>query len=101
MLILSLQDLFKLGNYLDIFLRSFVSLVVLFVITEIMGKKQISQLNLFDYIIGISIGSIAASLSVDDSIEYLDGILAIIVYGGFAALVSLITTCLLYTSRCV
>lgn len=73
MLILSLQDLFKLGNYLDIFLRSFVSLVVLFVITEIMGKKQISQLNLFDYIIGISIGSIAASLSVDDSIEYLDG----------------------------
>ena len=72
MLILSLQDLFKLGNYLDIFLRSFVSLVVLFVITEIMGKKQISQLNLFDYIIGISIGSIAASLSVDDSIEYLD-----------------------------
>ena len=73
MLILSLQDLFKLGNYLDIFLRSFVSLVVLYVITEIMGKKQISQLNLFDYIIGISIGSIAASLSVDDSIEYLDG----------------------------
>lgn len=73
MLILFLQDLFKLGNYLDIFLRSFVSLVVLFVITEIMGKKQISQLNLFDYIIGISIGSIAASLSVDDSIEYLDG----------------------------
>ena len=82
MLILSLQDLFKLGNYLDIFLRSFVSLVVLFVITEIMGKKQLSQLNLFDYIIGISIGSIAASLSVDDSIEYLDGILAIIIYGG-------------------
>ena len=92
MLVLSLQDLFKLGNYLDIFFRSFVSLVVLFVITEIMGKKQISQLNLFDYIIGISIGSIAASLSVDDSIEYLDGILAIVVYGIFATLVSLITT---------
>ena len=92
MLILSLQDLFKLGNYLDIFLRSFVSLVVLFVITEIMGKKQLSQLNLFDYIIGISIGSIAASLSVGDSIVYLGGILAIIEFGGIAALVSIITT---------
>lgn len=90
--ILFLQDLFNLGNWLDIFLRSIVSLLVLFLITELMGKKQISQLNLFDYIIGISIGSIAASLSVDDSIDYIDGVLAIVVYGGFAALISYITT---------
>ena len=56
----------------DILLRSLLSIVVLFIVTELMGKKQISQLNMFDYIIGISIGSIAASLSVDDSINYLD-----------------------------
>jgi len=78
-------------NILDIVIRSIVSLGVLFLITELMGKKQISQLNLFDYIIGISIGSIAASLSVDDSINYIDGALAIVVYGLFATLVSLIT----------
>ena len=81
-----------MGSLIDIFLRSFVSIVVLFLITELMGKKQISQLNMFDYIIGISIGSIAASLSVDDSIHYLDGILAIIVYGGSATLISFLTT---------
>ena len=80
-----------MGNILDIIIRSIVSLVVLFLITELMGKKQISQLNLFDYIIGISIGSIAASLSVDDSINYLDGTLAIVVYGVFATLVSFVT----------
>lgn len=80
-----------MGNILDIIIRSSVSLVVLFLITELMGKKQISQLNLFDYIIGISIGSIAASLSVDDSINYLDGALAIVVYGLFATLVSFVT----------
>lgn len=57
-----------------------------------MGKKQISQLNLFDYIIGISIGSLAASLSIDNSINYLDGILAILVYGCCAALISFLTT---------
>lgn len=78
-------------NILDIIVRSIVSVVVLFIITEFMGKKQISQLNLFDYIIGISIGSIAASLSVDDSINYIDGVLAIVVYGSFAVLVSLLT----------
>ncbi len=78
-------------NILDVVARSIISLFVLFVITEFMGKKQISQLNLFDYIIGISIGSIAASLSVDDSIHYVDGALAIIVYGTFAVLVSFLT----------
>ena len=80
-----------MGNILDVIIRSSVSLVVLFLITELMGKKQISQLNLFDYIIGISIGSIAASLSVDDSINYIDGALAIVVYGVFATLVSVLT----------
>ncbi len=81
-----------MANIIDIIVRSLISLVVLFVITEMMGKKQISQLNLFDYIIGISIGSIAASLSVDDSINYLDGALAIVVYGGVATLISYLTT---------
>lgn len=79
-------------EFIDILFRSFLSIVVLFLITEFMGKKQISQLNLFDYIIGISIGSIAASLSVDDSIRYIDGVLAIAVYGGSAALISFLTT---------
>lgn len=79
-------------SLVDIFFRSLLSIVALFLITELMGKKQISQLNMFDYIIGISIGSIAASLSVDTSIHYVDGILAIIVYGGSAALISYLTT---------
>ncbi|MDD6223573.1 MAG: DUF421 domain-containing protein [bacterium] len=77
---------------LDTFFRSILSIIVLFLITELMGKKQISQLNMFDYIIGISIGSIAASLSVDDSIHYIDGIFCIIIYGGVATLISVLTT---------
>lgn len=81
-----------MGDFVDIIFRSVVSIAVLFLITELMGKKQISQLNMFDYIVGISIGSIAASLSVDDSINYLDGILAIVIYGGIAALISFLTT---------
>lgn len=79
-------------NLLDIGIRSIVSIIVLFIITELMGKKQISQLNLFDYIVGISIGSIAASFSVDDSIDYLDGILSIVIYGGVATFISFLTT---------
>ena len=57
-----------------------------------MGKKQLSQLNMFDYIIGITIGSLAASLSIDESIDYIYGVLSIIIYGGSAALISYLTT---------
>lgn len=78
-------------SIIDIIIRSLLSIVVLFLITELMGKKQLSQLNMFDYIIGISIGSIAASLSVDDSINYWDGVISIIVYGGIATLISVLT----------
>lgn len=81
-----------MDSLIDIFLRSIISLIILFLITELMGKKQISQLNLFDYVIGISIGSIASSLSVDDSISYLYGIISICIYGGVAALISYLTT---------
>lgn len=81
----------SMQNILDVVVRSVVSLVVLFILTELMGKKQLAQLNLFDYIIGISIGSIAASLSVDDSINYVDGVLAIAVYGGISVLISILT----------
>ena len=57
-----------------------------------MGKKQLGQLNMFDYVIGITIGSLAASLSIDESIDYVYGVLSIVIYGGSAALISYLTT---------
>ena len=44
--------------------RSLVSLIVLFLITKAIGKKQVSELSLFDYVIGISIGNFAAEMIV-------------------------------------
>lgn len=41
------------------------SFIYLFVITKIMGHRQIAQLDIFDYTIGITIGSIAAELSTE------------------------------------
>lgn len=42
------------------------SVCELFILTKIMGRRQISQLSFFDYIIGISIGSIAAEMAFAD-----------------------------------
>ena len=43
---------------LKIVLTSLLSIAELFILTKLMGKRQISELNFFDYICGITIGSI-------------------------------------------
>lgn len=45
--------------------RSVLTFLVLFLMARLMGKKQISQMTFFDYVVGITIGSIAASVSVE------------------------------------
>jgi len=41
------------------------SILVLFILSKLLGKKQIAQLEFIDYIMGISIGSIAAEMATD------------------------------------
>ena len=77
-------------KYFEIVIFSFASLIVLFLLTKLMGKKQISQLTMFDYIIGISIGSIAAETATDLE-NPLKGLLAITIYAYSAFLISYLT----------
>lgn len=49
--------------YLLVF--SATAVVYLFIISKILGKKQIAQLEFIDYVVGISIGSIAADMAAD------------------------------------
>lgn len=46
-------------------ITSVLSLFVLFVLTKLMGRKQMSELSVFDYVIGITIGSIAAEMATE------------------------------------
>ena len=48
---------------LHVFLTSVGSVVFLFILTKLLGNKQMSQLSMFDYINGITIGSIAAEMA--------------------------------------
>ena len=45
--------------------RSIIAFVTLFIFARLLGKQQVSQLTFLDYVLGITIGSIAATLSVD------------------------------------
>lgn len=74
-----------------ILLTSLLSVVSLFLIAKIMGHKQMSQLDFFDYITGITIGSIAAELATELE-EPLKPLIAMAVYGIAALLLTWITS---------
>ena len=76
---------------LDVILRCLVSLITLFFVTKMIGKKQVSQFSLFDYVIGISIGNFAAEMAINLDSEYLHGTVAVIVFGVVAYIVSIVT----------
>lgn len=78
-------------NILNICFRTILILVILFFITKMMGKRQISQLSLFDYIVGITIGSIAADISLDIEKNLYAGIISLFIYGFTSYLISIAT----------
>ncbi|NLX77228.1 MAG: DUF421 domain-containing protein [Clostridiaceae bacterium] len=45
-------------------IRSFIGFFLLLVLVKLIGKQQVTQLTFFDYIVGITIGSMASTLSV-------------------------------------
>lgn len=71
--------------------RALISLFTLFIVTKILGKKQVSELSLFDYVIGISIGNFAAEMTINIDSPEINGIWAVIIFGIIAYLVSWLT----------
>lgn len=80
------------GNaVLKVILVTLVSIVFLFLLTKLMGNKQIAQLNLFDYIVGITIGSIAAEMATDIDKDPWGCALAMAIYALVAVAISAAT----------
>ena len=74
---------------LKLVLTSLVSVAALFIITKIMGHKQVAQLDFFDYVCGITIGSIGAELATElESPE--KPLIALLIYGGVSVLLNLV-----------
>ena len=65
---------------IKVILTAFLSVAALFIITKIMGHKQVAQLDFFDYVSGITIGSIGAELATELEEPY-KPLIALAVYG--------------------
>ena len=71
-------------------LSSLLSIAVLFLLAKLMGTKQVSQMTMFDYVVGITIGSIAAELATELE-EPLRPLTALVIYGVTAFVISVLT----------
>ena len=71
-------------------LTALLSVAVLFFITKLMGHKQVAQLDFFDYVSGITIGSIGAELATElENPSW--PLIALIVYGAISLGLNLLT----------
>ena len=71
--------------------RAIFSLVTLYLVTKLIGKKQVSELSLFDYVISISIGNFAAEMTMNLDTQSINGFVSVVIFGLIGTLVSILT----------
>lgn len=77
-------------EFVKLILTAILSVVSLFLITKIMGHKQVAQLDFFDYVSGITIGSIGAELATELEEPY-KPLVALLIWGGASIVLNLCT----------
>ena len=75
---------------LSVTLTALLSVAALFLITKLMGHKQVAQLDFFDYVSGITIGSIGAELATDLEAPW-QSLIALAIWGGCSVLLGFVT----------
>lgn len=78
-------------EWLEVVIRSLLFVVVLFLITKWLGKKQLSELSFFEYVVGITIGSIGAEVITGLEQNMFNGIIGIVVFAAIPFLAGLLS----------
>ncbi|MCW3790350.1 DUF421 domain-containing protein [Paenibacillus sp. LS1] len=67
-------------EWAEVAFRTLSAVTILFLITKILGKRQISQLSLFEYITGITLGNLIGYISLDTDTKWYLGFVALFVW---------------------
>ncbi|ADO56288.1 DUF421 domain-containing protein [Paenibacillus polymyxa] len=67
-------------DWAEVAIRTLMAVAILFLITKILGKRQVSQLSLFEYITGITIGNLAATIPMERESTWYLGLIALSVW---------------------
>lgn len=88
---INILEVLILNEGLVVFVRSIISFFTLLIFARLLGKQQISQLTFFDYVLGITIGSIAAELTADLSSRAWPHWVGLLTWAALGYLMELIT----------
>lgn len=80
-----------MNEALMVLVRGIIAFFSLLIFARILGKQQISQLTFFDYILGITIGSTASSLTTDLTSRALPHWIGLLTWTTLALLLKFIT----------
>ncbi|BDH61820.1 DUF421 domain-containing protein [Lysinibacillus sp. PLM2] len=77
-------------DFSELIIRLFIAFLILFLLTRIMGRKEISQMTFFNFVSAISIGSITANLAVNNNLTIQNGIIALVAWAAFTIILGII-----------
>ena len=66
------------------------SIIVLFILTKMVGQREMSGLSIFDFTIAITIGSIAAEMATSLEDNFMQPLIAMVIYAIVTLLISFI-----------
>ncbi|NLI14465.1 DUF421 domain-containing protein [Pelotomaculum propionicicum] len=78
-------------EWLNILLRTTGLFMLTLLLVRLIGKRQTSRLTFFDLVTGIAIGVIAAAISLNLAVNLTNGLIALVVWTGFPALIYLLS----------
>lgn len=68
------------------------SVTTLYLLTRLIGPRQVTELSVFDYLNSITIGSIAAEMALTKTVaDFTEALTATLIYGGATLLISYLT----------
>lgn len=67
-------------EWIEIVIRTLLAVSALFVFAKVLGKRQISQMSMFEYVTGITIGNLIGYISLDTDSEWYLGLIALLVW---------------------
>ena len=74
----------------DLLLRLALAFITLLTLTRLMGRKEISQMTFFNFVSGIAIGTIGASLAIDSTLSVRNGLIALVGWSAFTIVLGFI-----------
>lgn len=78
-------------DFVKVILATLGSIIALFLLSRLTGNKQISEMNMFDYVNGITIGSIAAEMATTIDGSFLQPLIAMTIYAVVAWMMSIVS----------